>query len=316
MGLATVKQKITGVFANKGFKIFMAIFTVGILGFVGLKVFKPVATEVANSKIAKDIHEGGVSGAYTQSAKQIWHKLRQLEDLDRDNEKLISKIADLEKELADTKNKLDSEKTQKLNKELAKDRKVETGSELGAVLAQIKYEVPTNLMPHQLYALAVGYIRKDENEQAAVILSNLVSLKEDKSYQRPEVYLLTGVSWYRLKHFKQAQEFFEKAESSSKSTTSIYRQTMVWKALAQQQIGERTRSQLTLLKLMDEYPHAEEVKWFNGGLPPEKSEDESKRAPAAEEHKTADEHKPADDHKSADEHKPAEAKHENHQEHH
>jgi tetratricopeptide (TPR) repeat protein len=122
------------------------------------------------------------------------------------------------------------------------------------------------LMPHQLYVLAVGYVRKGENEQAAVILSNLVNLKDDKSYQRAEVYLLAGISWYRLKHYQLAIDFFEKSEKDAKHESAVYRQTMVWMAMAQRDKGDRVRSQLTLLKLMDEFPHAEEVKWFNEGV--------------------------------------------------
>jgi tetratricopeptide (TPR) repeat protein len=167
---------------------------------------------------------------------------------------------------------------QKKVQELGIQLKKETGSELARVMKSIKYEPPMHLLPHQQFTLALGYFRKQEYEQAAVLLSHLTELKDDPSYQRAEVYLINGISWYELKHFKLAEEYIKQSVSKSDEDTAVYRKSLLWQALTAQALNRSSESQKILTSIVSRFPHSDEAAMVNGRAPASRSDVEPNRA--------------------------------------
>ncbi len=259
MGLLDIKEKTKKFFAGTFGTLLIAL---TILSGVAA-LLSPLLKDAIHSEIGVNLKEMGLTETYRFYLHEAIIRLNELEQADRENEELRRRVDLLEKER--DQDKLSSvEKAMHVQKDMqAKIQKEQTGSEIGQSLMQLKYEPPTNLMPHQLYALAVGYVRKNENQQAAAILTRLVELKEDKSYKRPEVYLLAGVAWFRLENWKMAETFFDKAMSGSSDSMQVHRQAKVWRALLLKRTGQEHLAQKIMIDLIAKSPHSSEAKWIN-----------------------------------------------------
>lgn len=259
MGLPDIKEKTKKFFAGTFGSLLVA--TLVLAGVAA--ALAPVLKEVMHSEIGQHVKEMGLTETYRFYFHEAKTRLEELEQADRENAELRRRVDILEKE-RDRESLEKVEKTMHVQQDVqAKIQKEQTGSEIGQSLLQLKYEPPTNLMPHQLYALAVGYVRKNENQQAAAILTRLVDLKEDKSYKRPEVFLITGVAWYRLENWKMAETFFEKAISGSSDSMQVHRQAKVWRALLLRKTGQEQLAQKIMIDLIAKSPHSSEAKWIN-----------------------------------------------------
>jgi tetratricopeptide (TPR) repeat protein len=271
MGLSGIKEKTAKFFSGTLGSILIAV---SVLACVAAAL-APVLHEVLHSEVGETLKQRGISETYRFYFHEAITRLKDLERADRENQELRHRLDELEKQY-DRAEVEALEKTLHAQTDLkTKIQKEQTGSEIGQSLMQLKYEPPTHLMPHQLYALAVGYIRKNENQQAAAILTRLVDLKEDRSYKRPEVYMLTGVAWFRLENWKLAEIFIQKAIDGSSDRMQVHRQAKVWRALLLQKIGREKEAQRVMVDLIAKSPHSSEAKWINSGPDREPSQESS-----------------------------------------
>jgi hypothetical protein len=276
--LEGLKTKVISIFEKKPIRYGFMLMLLGGVGYAVVKVGKPVVHEVQESAAAKSFEEKGVLETYTKTFFSIAEKLHELEKLDRTNEELTEKLATLEKEIELERSQHAQVEGQKKVQELGIQLKKETGSELARVMKSIKYEPPMHLLPHQQFTLALGYFRKQEYEQAAVLLSHLTELKDDPSYQRAEVYLINGISWYELKHFKLAEEYIKQSVSKSDEDTAVYRKSLLWQALTAQALNRSSESQKILTSIVSRFPHSDEAAMVNGRAPASRSDVEPNRA--------------------------------------
>ncbi len=249
----SLKGKIGSLFQKKPVRYGFAFILIGALSAGGYFLGKPVAVELKDSAAAKSIHEKGVLKTYADALFSIIHKLSDLEKLDRTNAELNKKLAILEKEYEAEKSKNVHLEAKEVTETLSEKLKGEAGSELARVLQSIEYQPPSHLLPHQQYALALGYFRKQEYEQAAVLFTYLTELKEDVSYQRPEVYLMNAISWFKLSHFKLSSEYVKKTIKKSDEDTSVHRKAILWQAL--------------LAKAQGNVPESQRINFIGGTLP-------------------------------------------------
>lgn len=263
--MGNVQVKINGLFSwVKWLFVPVGIFAIATF----------VVEPALSSKIVSDFKEYGVVETYLRAGRSFINKVQTLKDVDQENATLREKIGELEKQIDETRTEYNEKKSKKEQAQISQELKQKTGSDVGLALSAIHYDVPAQLMPHQIYALAVGYLRKEENEPAAVLLTNLIEMQEDKSFQRPEVYLLTAVAWYRLNNWKLANHYTELSLKTGKPNTQVYRQALIWKALSESKLNHHQEAQKILTTIVGNYPHAEETKWINGEFRSIASEDE------------------------------------------
>jgi tetratricopeptide (TPR) repeat protein len=243
-------------YASWGFFSSMGVYLVVLAGM-------PIVQEYRGSFAAKEFREYGVLGAYKKRFFDFSFKLQELKNLDVENQELNRKVATLEKEVELVRAGHAEAVAQKSTLTAAEKLQHEAGSELARVSATIAYHAPTNLLPNQLYALAVGYFRKQEYEQAAIILSQLVDLKEDTSYQKAETHLMCAIAWYKLKHFKLAKSYLAQAKYKSQPTDAHYRTALIWEALTAKAEGHQSTAQALITSIISRYPHSEEAAWVN-----------------------------------------------------
>ena len=156
----------------------------------------------------------------------------------------------------------------------------ETGRIVGRTLASINYRPPSHLLPPQLYVLAASYFKGEEFEKSAVILTFLTGLEDNKAYKTAKNYVLTAVSWYRLDHFKLADEYFDYVLQfpAVPENLQYQAQARLWKSLIAKRSGQTELSQHWLHELIDHHPHSMEAVWVNSmgaeDREPASSEDE------------------------------------------
>ena len=256
-------MKLPGFFHRKSVRYSSAGFlaSVAVYG-VGL-AFHPVYQEYQTSFAAKEFKQHGIYGTYKKHFFSFIDKLDEMKSLDHENQLLSEKLANLEKEIALEHSGEEEQEAKANTQEVAGRLHAEAGSDLARVVAAIDYSAPKNLLPNQLYTLGVGYFRKQEYEQAAVILSQLIELKEDTSYQKADSQLMCAIAWYKLNQFKLANEYLSQAKAKSEPSAAIYRTALMWEALTAQAQGKKFESQQMVTAIISRYPHSEEAAWVN-----------------------------------------------------
>ena len=141
----------------------------------------------------------------------------------------------------------------------------ETGNLVGRTLASIEYHMPSNLLPEQLYTLAVSYFKAREDEKAAVIMTFLTG-SENEQYKTAKDYVMTGVAWYRLDNYNLAVEYFDRALKVEESDGILpyLAQARLWKALSYEKLSKHTKAQFWMQELVDHHPRSAEAAWVNG----------------------------------------------------
>jgi outer membrane protein assembly factor BamD (BamD/ComL family) len=159
-----------------------------------------------------------------------------------------------------------AEKTQEIEHSAGKAG----GSGVARDVASIPYEVPTDLMPAQLYTLGVSYFKAHEDEKAAMIFTFLTGLKDSDAFKTPKNFLMTGVAWYRVDNYAKADQFFDKVIQLEPADDNLQLQAhaRLWKAMAASRMGKHSKAQFWLNELMDHHPHSPEAGWVNGKTHP------------------------------------------------
>lgn len=206
---------------------------------------------------------------YKEAFVSVHKKVEHLQKVDEENEKLNLENANLRVRVEALQFDCRAQDAAKKTQELGLKFNQETGSRVGRNLASITYKIPPEMLPYQLFPLAVSYFKSRQDEKAAVILTFLTGMEDDRSYRTPRNLLMTGIAWYRLDHYSAAQEYFEQVLKSDVPTSDergrqIYDQALLWKALTFERLGKHKDSQLTLRRLLDHNPHSREAAWVNG----------------------------------------------------
>ena len=256
-------MKLRELLENQKIKYSLAGVASSFVCFLVWQIGVPIVKEYQGSFAAKEFHQYGIIGTYRHHFFSTVFRLDELKALDQENEELNRKVAGLEKEIVLANAKKDEAVAKAETETAAEELKAEAGSELARVEESIDYEVPANLIPNELYTLALGYFRKNEYEQAAVIMSHLVQMREEAGFQKSENFLMCGIAWFKLKHYSLAQKYLIAAKERSRPTDSVFRKARLWEAFVAQAEGKKVQAQRVLTSLIEQFPHAEEVEWVN-----------------------------------------------------
>jgi tetratricopeptide (TPR) repeat protein len=273
-------------------RTFAALVVFGALAwFAGI----PLVREFQGSFAAKEFKERGVLGTYHHHFLRFFGQVDELAVLDRENDKLVQKAANLEKKVILSETRNVERELAALNEMVEERLRDDAGSELAVAQKNIEYQIPKNLSYNQLQVLALSLFKKKEFGPSALIFQHLLTLKEETRYRVPENYLLSGISWYHLKHFHLAAQSFKEARENSHPADDSHRNAMVWLALVQKGLGKRVLAQDSLLKFLELYPHSEEAAMINGGRKPAREIHEPRvhdpHGPQSEVSKSESEHK-------------------------
>lgn len=235
-------------------------------------VSMPVLHELNDSFAIKEFKKIGILGTYRKHYHHFFNTLEAIASADSREQTLVRELASVQKDLEVERSKNSENEAKKETHQIAERLKEEAGSSIAVVPDEIEYEVPTQILPHQLQVLGMGYFRKHDYEKSAVIFHELTHLKEDTGFQKPDNYLISAISWYKLKHFELASDNLKLTQKTATPGSELFRQSLVWQSILEDARGNKKESQKVLTRLMSLYPQSEEVKWIN-----------QKRLPASEE---------------------------------
>ncbi len=199
------------------------------------------------------------------AGRNIQRKADQISHALEENERLSLENADLRLKLETARFECRAHQAKAHTESVQKKLKTVTGDFVGRTLETIAYRPPTHLHKEQLHTLAISYLKAQEDEKAAVILTQLVELVTDDTFHTSRDYLLAGVAWYRIDNFEMAKRYFElslKAEKSERDARYAA-QARLWNALAAKKTQKHAQSQQWLQELLDHHPHSKEAKWVN-----------------------------------------------------
>lgn len=223
----------------------------------------PVLKEVNQSFVVKEFKTIGVMGTYRKHYHHFFSEIEKLANADQREQSLLRNLAsvtrDLELERSRNAERTGEVETQKIAEHL----KVEAGSSLAKTPDSIHYQVPDHISSHQLLTLGMEYFRKKDFEKSAVILHELMNLKDDTSLQTPDHFLAAAISWYKMNHFEMASDYLKRTEKSSKPGSVTLKQAMLWEAIVEHSRGNPAQSQRAITRLISLYPQSEEASWIN-----------------------------------------------------
>jgi tetratricopeptide (TPR) repeat protein len=161
---------------------------------------------------------------------------------------------------------LRSEDAKKKSETVGNKLATAAGSRAARSIASIRYQFPENLLPEQLLALGVSYFKVKDDEKAAVILNFLTELDDDKTFRTAANYLMAGIAFYRLEHYKNAAEYFDrvaKLTEIDEETLKAKRQSVYWQALVAERTKNRGLAQKLILDSLEKDPLTNEARWVN-----------------------------------------------------
>lgn len=212
---------------------------------------------------------------YSEAASSIQDKVDTLRRLDEENRKLALENTHLRMRIESHEFDCRALEAARRSRDLELQLNRETGSRMGRALASISYHVPTGLLPHQLFTLALNYFHAREDEKAAVILTFLTGMENEDTFKTSQNFLFTGAAWYRLDNLVAANSYFDMvlkeskgsmaADSTSKDgDPTVQEQARLWKALVEERMGKHSKSQDWLREMLSYNPHSMEAGWVNG----------------------------------------------------
>lgn len=214
---------------------------------------------------------GNIFAVYRRAFWSLQEKVDDLRRADQDRERLKLENAYLRLRLESEQFEHQADDASHATQEKEAKLKSETGSKIGRTLASIRYRVPENLLPGQLYTLGVKYFQAHEDEKSAALFSFLTHLEDNDTYRTPQAYLMAAISWYRLDNLNFADQYLDQLfqvqalTSEAEPANGILSQARLWKALVAQRMGKHHLAQEELKKLIEQYPHSMEAKWVNSG---------------------------------------------------
>ena len=273
--LAKLKEKMTGgkVYLKKAL---MFALLVGL----GFGAFKFISSNSGNP-----VAKGFKSVKY--AAHSLQEKVDEINHIQDANRRLKLENMNLRRWAESLKFSCSANGSKKQTRKTSMRLAQETGERVGRTLASISYRPPTHLLPREMYTLGVSYLKGQEDEKAAVILTFLTGLEEDQTYKTPENYLMAGVAWYRLDHNKLASEYFDKVLDFKRTSKNerYLGHARLWKALTARKASRGGQSQYWLRQVLDHHPRSEPANWVNPtGLDSAGAKEQSSEKKLAQEH--------------------------------
>jgi len=250
------------------FRYAMAGLLTALVAFSAWKVGVPVFHEFLDSFAMKEFKEKGVYGTYKHHFFRFTDQLEDLARMDRENDELQQKVADLEKRSTLLETKQVEREIAAVNEHVEDTLRDQAGSELATAKTTLKFEIPRNLSYAQLYALGLGYFKSGDYEKSAVLMDHLLNLKDEPKYRVPENFLISGISWFKLKNYHLSMRDVTEAKNASHPADPTYQSALLWESMIQKNLGRAATSQETLLKYVELYPHSEESQFVNEGRKP------------------------------------------------
>jgi len=259
--------------------VLLAAASIGITaGCIGMAfVMYPVYQEYKISFAAKEFKKYGVIETYRKRYHLFLEKMDNLATADMQEESLLRELAEVRKALEVEKTKHDEAEIHQESNKIAEHLKKQAGSPLARVPEGIEYEVPSNMMAHQLLVLGMEYFRKHDYEKSAVIFNDLMNRKDNLHYQTADHFMVTAISWFKIKHYELASNYLVKAQKSAEKGSALYRQSILWQAMVRKSLGDHQGSQRLLTQLISFHPQSEEAAMINGKRKPA-SHDKEKQA--------------------------------------
>jgi hypothetical protein len=226
-------------------------------------ISKPIFHEFNDSFAMKEFKAYGVIGTYRHHYHRFADKVNSLATADSREQHLIRKLASVQKDFELEKVKNTESEVKEQTTKIAERIHAEAGSSIARIPDGIEYEIPTQILPHQLLVLGMEYFRNQDYEKSAVIFHELTHLKEEAGFQKPKNYMISAISWYKLKHYELATDYIKLTQKTAETGSELYRQSLIWQAMLEKAKGNHHQSQEVLTKLISLFPQSEEVKWIN-----------------------------------------------------
>jgi tetratricopeptide (TPR) repeat protein len=226
-----------------------------------------VASESAPAPVVD--HRGlftRVVDTYADAWASVNLKVHSIQQAEEENKKLKLENAYLRVMVETGRFNVRAEEAKKKTETVGKKLATAAGSRAARSIASISYQFPENLLPEQLLALGVSYFKVKDDEKAAVILNFLTELDDDKSFRTASNYLMAGIAFYRLDHYKNAAEYFDRIAKLSETdevTVKSKRQALYWQALVAERAKNRGLAQKLLLDSLEKDPLTKEARWVN-----------------------------------------------------
>lgn len=224
-----------------------------------------VAGQAVAKKWGPDLRQGWAQA--TEVFHSIEAKSEQLKQADRENQLLRRKNLALQKEVQELKYKTTARQFKAQTVGTSQDLLDRTGTPVGRVLASIQYRPPGDLAPPQLLVLAASYLKANEEEKAAVILSQVTDLDphSDNSFNTARNLMTAGMLWYRLDHLVLSESYLQRALKvrTGETPEKYHAQARLWLALVNRRMKRPDQAQVWLRDLVDHHPHSMEAQWVN-----------------------------------------------------
>ncbi len=228
-----------------------------------------VVIETESSPIVKEDTRTGFTkfvATYVDAWESVNTKVQAIQQFEEENKKLKLENAYLRVMVEAGRFNTRTDEAKKSTETVGKKLATAAGSRAARSIASIRYQFPENLLPDQLLALGVSYFKVKDDEKAAVILNFLTELDDDKSFRTATNYLMAGIAFYRLEHYKNAAEYFERVSKLSESdvaTVKAKRQAVYWQALVAERTQNRGLAQKLILDSLESDPLTKEARWVN-----------------------------------------------------
>jgi len=178
---------------NKSLKYVIA--GTGIAGICGVFAIlaRPIYHEFKSSFAFQEFKQFGIVETYRRHYHHFFKEVDRFAVADQREENLVRELASARRDLEIERARNAEHEIEKETRMVAQKLKNQAGSPLARIPEGIEYEIPKNMLPHQLLVLGMEYFRTKQFEKSAVIFHELVSMKDDQSFQHAEYYLMPVV---------------------------------------------------------------------------------------------------------------------------
>jgi TolA-binding protein len=192
-------------------------------------------------------------------------KLDRAANLDRDNEELRTRAAELE--LANARlEAANYDCLESRRAELIKsDARREGGLEASRTIASLKLADETLLTrpPRTIFELASHALARGDFETAAKGFMHLADSHMD-GLQTPQTYFLAGYSLFKLRSYKKALNYLNEAARRAQGDDLAYApRALAWVVLCHAKLGNKAESQRAAQDLLQRFPKSSEARRLN-----------------------------------------------------
>lgn len=227
------------------------------------KAVGPEVLRVVKAHLAK-----GPAGSVIHAIDNVQKKAQELAESHAENEVLRKENQYLRLELGVDNNEKRSLASERKTKEIGLQLEKETGLKTGRVVETLKYKVPPNLLPQNLYLLGLTYLRDGKNEAAAAIFHFLMNGSDGKTYQTPTNFVLAAIAWFRVDHVDLAESYLDSvlklSPDSGDEVMRLQAVSRMWMAAIEKKRGNEKLSKKWLHEILDFHPKSLEARWING----------------------------------------------------